>query len=387
MNDFLSSKIACVYHFFPHYRSGFVKKAKDSFDITFFGAPEGIDGINILEFDDDIYKSTKTYYYGKFVVQPSVVWLSIFGGYSSYIFLANPNFLTTWIAAFICRLRGRKVIFWGHGFKSNKRSPRNYLRKIFFKLASVFYSYGWRAKINAVQMGFDANKIYVGFNSLDYDHQLNLREKLLKSALGVSETNHSLRILCISRLTKICRYDVLFEAIALAGIKYAMKVHVTVIGDGPEMASLKARALLLGIDVEFIGALYDEEQIATHLYRSDVTVSPGKVGLTAMHSMMYGTPVISHDDFENQMPEVEAIVPCYTGLFFEKDSVADLTEKLRDFKVNFPDRELTRQRCFLMIDKVYNPAKQVAILTMAIQGISAPLGNDAFALFGEGENT
>ena len=67
--------------------------------------------------------------------------------------------------------------------------------------------------------------------------------------------------------------------------------------------------------------------------------------------------------------------------------MADLTEKLRDFKVNFPDRELTRQRCFLMIDKVYNPAKQVAILTMAIQGISAPLGNDAFALFGEGENT
>lgn len=383
MNKCSISSSACIYSFFPHYRNGFIKAVKNNLDITFYGALDGIDGINTFDFKDDLYKSVPTYYFGNFVVQPTIVWLAIFGSYKNYIFLANPNFLSTWFAALICRLRGRRVIFWGHGFKSTKKSPKNTLRKFFFKLANVFYAYGWRAKKNAEEMGFDKNSIYVGFNSLDYNSQLEIRKRFPESLECRKEDEPFLSILCISRLTKICRYDVLFDAVALAKTKYLMKVKVNVIGDGPESSSLKFQASMLGIDVDFIGALYNEELIASYLYAADVTVSPGKVGLTAMHSMMYGTPVISHDDFESQMPEVEAIVPGFTGYLFKKDSVTDLADKMHDFKAAFPDRELTRQRCFAMIDKVYNPEKQVEILTMAIQGIPAPMGNDAFVLFDE----
>ena len=44
-------------------------------------------------------------------------------------------------------------------------------------------------------------------------------------------------------------------------------------------------------------------------------VSPGNVGLTAIHSLSYGTPVLTHNNFNNQMPEVESIQPGFNGYF------------------------------------------------------------------------
>ena len=49
---------------------------------------------------------------------------------------------------------------------------------------------------------------------------------------------------------------------------------------------------------------------------SDLTVSPGNIGLTAIHSLSYGTPVCSHSNFNNQMPESEAIINFEKWFFF-----------------------------------------------------------------------
>lgn len=54
---------------------------------------------------------------------------------------------------------------------------------------------------------------------------------------------------------------------------------------------------------------------AEFIYNADLCVSPGNVGLTAMHSLVFGCPVITHNCFEWQMPEFEAIQPGITGDF------------------------------------------------------------------------
>ncbi len=100
-----------------------------------------------------------------------------------------------------------------------------------------------------------------------------------------------------------------------------------------------------------------------------------------MHSLMYGTPVISNNDFVSQMPEVEAVVPGFTGDFFETNDASSLAMVIMDFRSRFPDRRKTRKYCFDMIDGIYNPEKQIEILLMAINGIDAPKGDDAFTLF------
>ena len=54
--------------------------------------------------------------------------------------------ISTWIASFILRLRGVKVLFWGHGIYGNESLPKLLLRKIFLSLATHNLVYEERAK-------------------------------------------------------------------------------------------------------------------------------------------------------------------------------------------------------------------------------------------------
>lgn len=115
----------------------------------------------------------------------------------------------------------------------------------------------------------------------------------------------------------------------------------------------------------------------------DVVVSPGKVGLTAMHSLMFGTPVITHSDMDRQMPEVEAVVEGFSGMLFQYGNLLDLTRCLMEFPQVFHDRWRTRDNCFRIIDDVYNPRKQCEVLADAIHGRPARQGNDMLASYGD----
>ena len=76
-----------------------------------------------------------------------------------------------------------------------------------------------------------------------------------------------------------------------------------------------------------------------------------------MHSLSYGTPVITHNDFKNQMPEAEAITENINGLFFKKDNIEDLAEKiLKSSEIKF-DKHLVRS----VIDEKFNPNFQKQI--------------------------
>jgi glycosyltransferase involved in cell wall biosynthesis len=377
-----SISVAFIYHFFPHYRAGVIKELSRRFASTFVGDSKGAEGIRAYQFEGvGRFHLVNTWYLGRFVFQPGVVWYCLTASHDAFVFLANPNHVSTWVAALAVRIRGKRVVFWGHGFKSSNSSLKNLARKLFFGIAHGFYTYGWRAKKNAIALGSREESVYVGFNSLDYESQRPVRDSLMQRDLP-DVAGAGIRIFCISRLTELCRYDMLLEATVLVR-QGGLSCSITIVGEGPERASLEAQALDLGLDVAFLGAIYDEGEIAKLVFDADVTVSPGKVGLTAMHSLMYGTPVISNDNFVSQMPEVEAIVPGRTGEFFREGDVTDLASTLLAFKSRFPSRAQTRSHCFQMMDSIYNPDRQAQIMTLAVRGRPAPKGDDAFVLFGD----
>lgn len=64
------------------------------------------------------------------------------------------------------------------------------------------------------------------------------------------------------------------------------------------------------------------------LYDSSVCVCPAEVGLTAIHALSYGCPVISNDNFEKQMPEFESIIEGKTGSFYRENDISDLLTKI-----------------------------------------------------------
>jgi glycosyltransferase involved in cell wall biosynthesis len=75
--------------------------------------------------------------------------------------------------------------------------------------------------------------------------------------------------------------------------------NAVLIGDGEDRLRLEGIVKERGVNkqVWFYGACYDEKQNAELIYNADMCVVPGDVGLTAIHSMMFGTPVISHNYF------------------------------------------------------------------------------------------
>lgn len=89
------------------------------------------------------------------------------------------------------------------------------------------------------------------------------------------------------------------------------------IGKDVEGVDLGAYAEKMNVEKQIwmYGPCYEDKILAELFYNSQVCVSPGNVGLTAIHSLTFGCPVITHGDFPHQGPEFESIIPGKTGDF------------------------------------------------------------------------
>jgi glycosyltransferase involved in cell wall biosynthesis len=371
-------KIAVIYHFFPHYRAGIFEELNRSESnlYVFVGSEEAVDG------------SIKTW------IPPSgfeVVWTSItslpFGikyqhgltrvVFSSeidvLIFLGDAHYVSTWIYATLARMFGKKVFFWTHGWLRNDTGALGWIKDRFYRLANGLLLYGHHAKQIAIERGYPVAKLGVIYNSLNTVSLENLdMVELEKESLKIRYelfNNDSPIIICTARLTQNCRFDLLLKAATILK-KHGTIVNVLLVGDGPIHSKLELLAGDLGIQVCFYGACYEERKLAVMLYTADVLVSPGKVGLSAMHALAYGTPVISHGDFDCQMPEFEAIVPGRTGDFFEAGNVQDLASKIKKW-VSRNDREEIRNICHEVIRTKYNPKTQRVLIERSLSGLNA----------------
>ena len=156
---------------------------------------------------------------------------------------------------------------------------------------------------------------------------------------------------------------------AIAELKRrGINANLIIVGDGEERAALEAQAAARSVCTHFEGACYNEQRIAQLVMASNVTVAPGMVGLTAMHSMVYGVPVVTHNDADNQMPEWEAIIPGKNGSHFNKDNVASLADAIQSWlATSYPAAE-TKAACHAVMDRFWNPTYQRRAIERAVCG-------------------
>ena len=95
---------------------------------------------------------------------------------------------------------------------------------------------------------------------------------------------------------------------------------------------------------------------------------PGDIGLSAIHSLTYGTPVITHDNFKLQGPEHEAIEQGSSGDFYEFQNYDDLKSKIKNWLEKTRDKKLDIINCREKIDKYYNPDYQIKVMKNIIEG-------------------
>jgi len=137
-----------------------------------------------------------------------------------------------------------------------------------------------------------------------------------------------------------------------------------IVGDGPEKSRLEliAKNDLSDNNFKFLGAIYDEIELSKLFYYSKVCISPGNIGLTGIHSLSYGTPVGSHNNFFNQMPEVEVIDDKKNGFLFEEDNIIELSKKI----TSWINKNNNKNEIRNIIDLKYNPHFQKSIFDSLI---------------------
>lgn len=370
--------MAIVYHYVAHYRrSIFQHLSKDTeIDFTIISGRELDMQISTL---DEKYANRplscggikwrfvkNRWFFGKLLWQQGLHNELLKQNYNVVIFLGNAYYLSTWVQAILCKFRRVKVLMWGHGMLRRENFLKRIVRRMFYGLAEGHFIYSSRSIAIMRTSGLASKKYYLINNSLDYDTHYALRRKMADTPSPFDNDN-SLKLIFIGRLTLQKKLDLLILAQSLL-LERGRNIHAYFIGDGSILNDLEALGASLGISdhLHFLGACYEESKLATYIYHADICISPGEVGLTAIHSLSFGTPVISHGNFDHQMPEFEAIIDGETGTFFDENSVVSLANAIDRLKPALADREKVRQACYNMIDNNYTPTYQCDVFKRGI---------------------
>ena len=346
-----------------HYRKNIFMLMDRELGIDFFFGDSRKQGA-IKELDTSCLNNFKGYFhnigFGPIYWQNGAIRL-LWSDYTDLFTTATHYCLSAWVILLLAPFFGKRVYLWSHGAYGDERGIKKWLTVWKMKRATGSLLYGNYAKKVLTGWGVPEDKLHVFYNSLAYDEEMEVRKTLAPSTFYQDHFHNSLRnLVFIGRLIAAKKLDMIIRAMLLLRAK-GIEVNMTYVGDGPKKAELEALAKESGLqaNVWFYGPCYDEKQIAQIIYNADLCVSPGDVGLTAIHAMTFGTPVISHDNFCHQMPEFEAIEERKTGFFFKENNVEGLTNSIQSWLTNGQNREQIRQNCYDVIDNKYNPHRQI----------------------------
>lgn len=361
----------------PHYRWAIYNLISKSFDCDFyFGKNERpIDNVKLFDYNSlQGYKGTlkNRYLFGPLWYQKGMTRL-VFKKYDAFVISGAPFCLSTWFFLIFAILLRKKTIGWSHGILHNHSGLKRLIYKIYFSLFDRVMTYNERSAHLLEKEGVDKNKLYVIANSLNTDAHRELRSMLKTSCIYTEHfRNTNPVVLYCGRIQRLKKIDQLLDAVSLLNNKEFF-VNVIIIGaDSPDTdirAMVKDRDLKEQVWV--YGPCYNEEDLGNLFFNADVCVSPGNVGLTAIHSLSFGCPVITNNNFDTQMPEFEAIKPGITGDFYEEDDINALASKIQNWIQSHKDKkEATRVEAFAEIDRKWNIYHQVEIMKQVFVSIN-----------------
>lgn len=366
----MDSHICCIFNYGPHYRWPIYNLMSKNFKIDFCLGDKLINTSNIKKFNYNdlegfttLLKNVKIF--GPLYWQVGAIKQLFNKKYSKYLILGEPFCLSSWIILFLAKILSKEVICWTHGYLNKSNAKRRKITRFYFSLFDKIMTYNERSKQIMIEEGIDKSKFYVIANSLDTDSHLQIRTKLEKNDIFVKHFGNNFpTVIYCGRIQKIKRLDLLFEALVILKNRDIL-CNLLLVGKEDENVNINKMIdeYNLKDNVWCYGACYDEELLASFFYNSAVCVSPGNVGLTAIHSLSFGCPVITNDNLNRQMPEFESIKPSITGDFFKENDVEDLASIIYKWiNKNNQELDLIHKAAFAEIDRKWNIYNQLNIL-------------------------
>lgn len=364
------NKFCIITNIAPHYRKAIFQQIDRHFDCNFYAGDKIETPIKTL--DPHCLKGYRgtlhNVFVGPFYWQRKSIRL-VFKPYQYYILDGEPYCLSSWIILILARIMGKTTVSWSHGWYGRERGIKRWIKLAYYAQFSKLMIYSEYSIGLMEKEGFDRQRLFCIANSLDTHRELAIRKKLEATDIYTSHFNNNFpTIIYCGRIQRRKQLPLLLDAIAL--IKQQGKtVNLVIVGEDAENVGLEQEACQRNIanQLWLYGPCYDDTKLGELFYNAAVCVSPGNIGLTAIHALTFGCPAITHDDFPYQMPEFEAIKAGVTGDFFQRDNVTDLARVIAKWTgLDAGVRERVREQCYGEIDRKWNVDYQLRTIRQVL---------------------
>lgn len=366
----MQNRICVIGNIGPHYRFPIYNLMNTEFKCDFYFGDRLLVQIKQFPYNDltGFKRTLKNRFCGKLYWMAGSVRLA-FKKYNIYILGGEPYCISSWFILILCIIMKKRTIAWTHGWYGRENKIKSIIKKFYFGLFSDLLVYGEHAIRLMKEQGFSPEKMHCIANSLDSDKDLKLRSELKSTSVYKNHFGNSCStVIYCGRIQKWKKLEMLIDAISLLKAE-GKNVNVIFVGKDVEDVRIGdyARSNGLSDQVWMYGPCYDDLILGELFYNAAVCVSPGNVGLTAIHSLSFGCPVITHDDFRYQNPEFEAIIPGKTGDFFKYGSVADMARIIWKWcSIGPSDREIIKQESYREIDRKWNIHYQINVIKQVV---------------------
>lgn len=268
----------------------------------------------------------------------------------------NPRILNYMLLLLLCRIRGIKTIWWGHGWSAGSHGLFASLR---IKMMSI---------ANAILVYTDYERVQLGKQNC-FALNNGLDSEAIRQAIAGSNIVHNFgdltRLVFVGRITQKAKLAFIIEAMQYL----TLNVTLSVIGDGELKRELMHLARVKGVAqrITWHGAIFSEDDIARVMLQSDVFVYPGSVGLSLIHAFNYGLPSIVHNSREMHMPEYAAFKDGVNGFGYAENDIKSFCKAVNSYSaLPLEHKSIFRNNAFKTVQETFNVEDMVLRFKSAV---------------------
>jgi len=337
-------KVAIVTNVIPQYREDMYRRLVEYYgDRLDIYCQDSVSGMN-LNLVHDKFKSNTSIIKSIGLKKEKLSWqfLPIFHLYNKYdliYFYGNPRVFSSVICSLILLLLGKKIIIWGQYHTAGANSFLERVRLLWWKRFEGVFLYT-DAEAEKYKKRYPATRFVsamnngININDVDTAIEMYSGERFEKWQ-AENKLIDKFVVLSCARLDKKNKFSLFMECIPSLLVEYPALIWC-IIGNGDEEKRLKELSIRLNIqsNVIFLGSEYEQEKLAPWFLTSKLLIHPGSIGLSLIHSMSYGLPVVTHNNIAMQMPEIDALEDGVNGFLFEENNYNSMSEIVRNILNN-----------------------------------------------------
>lgn len=249
-----------------------------------------------------------------------------------------------------------KTLLWGHGPGKSRlfRVVRGWLIK-FFPAIVVYEKAGFEW---VVATGLERDKVFLSNNTMWISNSLD------------TSSYEKKKFIYTGRIQERKELNVLIDAYKIYKSRFSGVYDLLIVGDGE--ADVKLKEKCEGdedlINVKFVSATYDEDELLGYFRESAAYISPGHVGLGVLHAFSYGVPVVTFRD-RRHAPEFSWVKDSVNGKVLPPD-VVSLAECLLDIESNKDIWEKMGESAYQLYSKEAGPHIMGDVFIKAISKVA-----------------